>query len=108
VLGKTVDNFQDTTIGSDFDGADVAESTRGVETDTTCTENDSEHRPCDCSCGDMANPQAPPALALCLSHFLQSAVVCVLGNSMLTKTENTKARRNYFNKNESPGSWKLW
>jgi hypothetical protein len=59
------------------------------ETDTSCAVGN-EYAPCDCPCDFMVQPIAPPVFVMCLSYFSQSAIICVLGMSMLTKAANVK------------------
>jgi hypothetical protein len=58
-----------------------------------------EYAPCDCPCDYMVQPEAPPVFVMCLSYFSQSAIICVLGMSMLTKAENVKIWKDYLGAN---------
>jgi hypothetical protein len=49
-----------------------------------------EYAPCDRPCDSMVQLAAPPVFVMYLSYFSQSAIICVLAMSTLTKAENVK------------------
>ncbi len=82
--------------GINLDEGGLFDQAKGSsETQTSCAVGD-EYAPCDCPCDFMVQPVAPPVFVMCLSYLSQSAIICILGMSMLSKVENVKIWKDSF------------